>query len=443
MKIDRRRPPARPTPRPPVEKRPTPKRRALSNLGGEIELEGAPDDAEGLSRALYVDSAPAPRPDRAARAPQEDLARDDPDREHVHGFHTFSARMHPATARRLVERFAPARGVVLDPFCGSGTVLVETMLAGRDAVGTDLNPLAVELAWLKVRPRSAESIAHLPAAARSIAAHADARRKARAGATRRYPDEDVAAFEPHVLLELDSLRAAIAAEHDVALRRDLALVLSAILVKLSRRRGDTSEITETRRIGAGYPAKLFSRKAEELSARLTAFRGYLPSATPRARVAVDDATQLGSLVGVRADAVVTSPPYAATYDYVAHHALRLRWLGWDARAFEDNELGARRRYANLTPRDAHLAWRDELRRFLDALAPVVRRGAPVVLLLADSAVRGAALRADDAVADVARAGRAFEPRARASQPRPHFHAPTLRAFEGAPRREHALLLVRR
>jgi methylase of polypeptide subunit release factors len=68
---------------------------------------------------------------------------------HVHGFHSYPARLHPETAARLIQAFSPTKGQVLDPFCGSGTVLVEGRLAGRRVTGVDANPLAVELSWLK------------------------------------------------------------------------------------------------------------------------------------------------------------------------------------------------------------------------------------------------------------------------------------------------------
>jgi tRNA G10 N-methylase Trm11 len=45
--------------------------------------------------------------------------------------------------------------LLLDPFCGSGTSLVEARLAGLAAVGIDLNPFAVLLARANtiLRPR--------------------------------------------------------------------------------------------------------------------------------------------------------------------------------------------------------------------------------------------------------------------------------------------------
>jgi DNA modification methylase len=413
---------------------PIKRRRSLTNVGGEIDRGGDERKSELLAHAVDVD------PTSEADAP---------DRAHVHGFHAYPARAHPVTARRLVEAFAPARGVVLDPFCGSGTILIEAMLAGRDALGTDLNPLAVMLARAKTYPRKPEATAALVASAQEVAAFADARRKAKLGATRRLPQADVSVFTPHVLLELDGLRAGIEKAPAEA-RPDLQLVFSSILVKLSAKRGDTSDEPLEKRVSAGYPARLFVRKTEELALRFAEFAGLLPSPPPRARVVLDDAGKLAKLDEASVDAVITSPPYVATYDYLAHHELRMRWLDLDTRRLAKDELGARRHYERMTPDEALASWERELARFFVALARVTKPGAPVVLLIADSATprgprgeRSLPLRADEIVSATADHVGSFEPVARASQPRPHFHGPTVGAFLDKPRSEHALLLRRR
>ncbi len=61
----------------------------------------------------------------------------------VHGMHPYPARMHPHIARTLIARFGKSRSGIVDPFCGSGTTLVESLLAGFDSYGIDLNPLAL------------------------------------------------------------------------------------------------------------------------------------------------------------------------------------------------------------------------------------------------------------------------------------------------------------
>jgi hypothetical protein len=396
-------------------------------VGGAIEHGGSPKAAELLANALDV--APAKAPDGAAD--------DEPDRVHVHGFHAYPARMHPTTARRLVEAFAAPAHAVLDPFCGSGTVVIEALLAGRVAAGSDLNPLAVLLASRKLARHSEAELDDIVASAVVARAFADQRRTHRRGATHRYGPEDVQTFDPHVLLELDSLRAHILSLPGGPVRQDLWLVLSAILVKVSKKRADTSVELAPRRLAAGYTSKLFVRKAEELARRVREFQAALPKPRPSHRIERDDATKLASFQDRSIDVIVTSPPYAATYDYVAHHALRSRWLGLEASAFETGELGSRRKYAPLSATEALRAWEQELGAFLAAAQRVLRRGAPMVLVMADSEVQKAPLRAEEVVARVAQ-GKDFRPVARASQSRPHFHGS--QAFRDAPRREHALLL---
>ncbi len=394
-------------------------RRSLTNVGGAVELEGS-DELE-----------------RAALAYALDVGSDDGTRAHVHGFHSYPARMHATTAERLVERLSPRGGLVLDPFCGSGTVLVEARLAGRRAAGIDANPLAVELTWLKIRGSTEDERRALGDGARVVAEHADERRHRKAGATHRYGREDIALFEPHVLMELDGLRAGLGKiRHDFA-RRALRLVLSAILVKVSRRTGDTSEGTAPRRLSAGYTTKLFHRKAEELVRLLAEFATLLPR-SPVPVVRCGDARKMEGVERASVDLILTSPPYPGNYDYLAHHALRLRWLGLDAEPFAAIELGARRHLAKLPEAAARTRWSSELRDVLAACARVLRRGGRLVLVIADTVIGRRALYADDLVRELG-PGVGLYVSAVGSQLRPHFHAPTARAFDRRPRREHAIV----
>jgi SAM-dependent methyltransferase len=402
------------------------RRRSLTHVGGAVETAGD-EDARPLAYALDV-------------APAGDLEGDE--RAHVHGFHTYPARMHPATAARLVQAYAPAGGRVLDPFCGSGTVLIEAMISGRRPLGVDLNPLAVRLARCKSRSRNHGELEQLLRLARACAARADQRRKFRDGPNHRFPDEDFCLFEPHVLFELASLRGEIESLRDEPARLDLSLVLSSLLVKLSRKRGDTSEKMVVRRTAGGFAARLFVRKTEELMRRLAAFDALLGKPRPGpAVIEEDDATELRRLPPQPVDAIVTSPPYAATYDYWAHHALRLRWLGLDGTPFARREFGARATYQAIEPQQARDTWSRELARFFTAAAKFLPSGGPLVLVMADSAVGNVALRADEIVAATAREC-GFVATARASQRRQHFDGPTLAAFRARPRAEHALLLRR-
>jgi site-specific DNA-methyltransferase (cytosine-N4-specific) len=70
-------------------------------------------------------------------------------KNYTHCFHSYPAMMIPQVASRLLEKYGPKSRHVLDPFCGTGTSLVEANLRGISAVGVDLNPLACLIAEAK------------------------------------------------------------------------------------------------------------------------------------------------------------------------------------------------------------------------------------------------------------------------------------------------------
>jgi Putative RNA methylase family UPF0020 len=70
-------------------------------------------------------------------------------KELTHGIHPYPARLIPQVARKLLLTYARPKAMVWDPFCGSGTVLLESMTHDHPSVGTDLNPFACLLARAK------------------------------------------------------------------------------------------------------------------------------------------------------------------------------------------------------------------------------------------------------------------------------------------------------
>src|SRR5437868_4039724 len=70
-----------------------------------------------------------------------------------HGIHPYPAKFIPQIPRALIELYHPGdNSPVLDPFCGSGTTLVEACAAKIPSVGIDLNPLATLVAKVKTTP---------------------------------------------------------------------------------------------------------------------------------------------------------------------------------------------------------------------------------------------------------------------------------------------------
>ena len=67
----------------------------------------------------------------------------------THNFYRYPARFSPQFAQAALQCFSKPGDVVLDPFMGGGTTVVEGAVAGRRAIGSDINSLSVFVTRIK------------------------------------------------------------------------------------------------------------------------------------------------------------------------------------------------------------------------------------------------------------------------------------------------------
>lgn len=68
----------------------------------------------------------------------------------THNFYRYPARFSPRFAAAAIQCFSNPGELILDPYMGGGTAVVEGVAAGRDVVGNDLNSLAAFITRVKV-----------------------------------------------------------------------------------------------------------------------------------------------------------------------------------------------------------------------------------------------------------------------------------------------------
>ena len=363
-------------------------RRALSAPVEHLRSDGEPAAAAVLERAFLATRNADPR-------------------ELTHGFHSYPARFHPLLVRTLLAAHAERGAIVCDPFCGSGTTLVEALIAGCRGVGSDLNPLALELARIKAM---APTVAHarlpdeLVARATELCAASFARVKARQRTkTSGEKWDDPTMYAPHVFRELVGLRELIddppGEKLGALLRRALLLCFSSILIKVSRQTSETAPNVQERAIGKGLPSRMFQRKAEELASGLRALFDRIPPGTPNPMVYKSDARHMKHLGGDSVDLIITSPPYLGTYDYAEHHVRRMGWLELDDGGLKEHELGSRRKAENKKdiPEIAVAIWQGELDQTVAAMARVLRPNGSAFVVIGDSRVGKKAIQGDYAL----------------------------------------------
>jgi SAM-dependent methyltransferase len=411
--VERLKPASKSAPRAPRQ------RRAFSTLGGPVELGGEAAAARKLGALLDVDAALA--------------------RALTHGFHSYAGRMHPTIARGGIAGFTGKGDLVVDPFCGSGTVLVEAMVAGRRSVGVDASPLGIAIARARTTLLGAEGRARLEAEAAAIAEEAGLRaRKRQRPDLPAWAKAELQRFHPHVLFELLGLRELVletSPDDDVG--HALRLCLSSLLVKFMKAGPEAPRDGESKRIARGVPSRMLADRARELSQGLAALEARTPAGTPPPRVLPGDARDLSAVKTGEAALVLSSPPYAGTYDYAALHDVRFTWLELPRGDFRRAQLGARRGVGV-----AGREWREAQARWLGEAARVLRPGGHALLVVGDGVLDGRPEDAPDGVASAA-SPHGLEPVARASQSRPVHDSRLQEIFAGRPRREHLLLLRKR
>jgi DNA modification methylase len=256
----------------------------------------------------------------------------------THGLHEYRGKFFPQLVRALINMASvPVDGIILDPMCGSGTTLVETVLSGRSAFGLDINPLSVFVADVKcqalnIPPRS------LIVAFNALCERLDkpVGKLGRSSHFNTLAETDCEYlqkwFALPILEELDHIHRCIHELKPSAVRRFFSLCLSNILRDVSWQKSDDLRVRkEIHSLGSGEVVSRFIAEARNSAKTVVAFtsqRGRDGLGTYKvqeadARVA---ARTLPVLRG-KVDAIITSPPYATALPYLDTDRLSLIYLG--------------------------------------------------------------------------------------------------------------------
>lgn len=247
----------------------------------------------------------------------------------THGLHEYKGKFNPQIAKSLLNIFGVHSGDnVLDPFCGSGTTLVECAHIGVRGFGTDLNPLAVYIANAKLLALVTPA-AQLRSALYDILSslrHAGNRPDGVADSQRNRYLADW--FDSPILDTLETIRFCIASKAGNFAPFFLA-VCSNLLRDYSRQDPHDLRIRRRKSPLPDTPFRdAFQCAAEQALTRLGEAQSVLEiNELGTSRAVVHDVTEMSTKdVPGLFDAAITSPPYATALPYIDTHRLSLVWL---------------------------------------------------------------------------------------------------------------------
>ncbi|MBY3580486.1 hypothetical protein HJA77_04810 [Rhizobium bangladeshense] len=237
---------------------------------------------------------------------------------------------HPYPAKLLLNiplfflsspQVAPKNSRVFDPFCGSGTVLVEALLAGHRAAGADANPLARLIAQAKT--------CHIPSFKlwQSLQSVLSEFHPGRSSEFSPVVKQEFW-FTERVAADLSALLYSIRQNCDGHTLVFMEACFSSCVKRLSvsdprlsvpvRLKGDALEA----HLQSLPDVRTFFEKAVRLNiARLE----KLPEQACAASLEFDARHYAGG--SEQADLIITSPPYAGAQKYIRSSSLSIGWLG--------------------------------------------------------------------------------------------------------------------
>lgn len=246
----------------------------------------------------------------------------------THGIHPYKGKFYPQLAKSLLNASGVDIGsIVLDPYCGSGTVPLEGFLNGHRAYGVDMNPLAAKIAKAKTgilqidRPLVEGAIVSVLAAVDRQTQFQHGREEFPAGSL----TELESWFPPKVLDKLNWLLGQVRLFGEPRLVDFFEAVASSVIRDVSqqepsdlriRRRKEALEDAQVLELFAAR-LKMQSRKLQKYwraAARCPGhqFAPVIQEGDSRKRAFLDDM----GLADGSVDCVVTSPPYATALPYI-------------------------------------------------------------------------------------------------------------------------------
>ena len=260
----------------------------------------------------------------------------------THLIHWYPAKMfHRIPSVFLDTVDLPPHGTILDPFCGSGTVLLEANLRGHNAVGVDINPLARLISRVKV---TALNPGHLISQMEVLI------RRAKQLRSNPAPELTLDSWlSSSARVGLHRLAIAIKNIPDDACRSFFLVTLTTIIRRLSQADPAIPPLVRLREERVGIAGTRY-RNAFERSQSITTCTVYSAFADAAAaninrmselyslRSRFEDATTsvLGTdaantgLASRTVDAIITSPPYCGAQKYVRSMKLELIVSGYPA-----------------------------------------------------------------------------------------------------------------
>lgn len=308
----------------------------------------------------------------------------------TNAIHPYPAKFIPQIPKHFITQLSQTGDTVYEPFLGSGTTAVEANILGRNAIGNDVNELAVLISKVKTTPIAPQHLKSLDSLINRCYLRIELLHSGKKNGIVKPNIVNLDMwFKEFVISELVILKEEIEKLSDKDLIDFCLVALSGIIITVSNQDSDTRYVRVPKNI---KPFDTFDRFSKQLSRlRRIMSVSYHEIRKGHSEFKVADTRTENIFPENSADLAVTSPPYPNAYDYHLYHKYRLFWLGMNPHQLRKSEIGAHADYSKDNGPDEFDFMRDMEKCFLNT-SKILKRRSYFVLVIGDSILKGRNIR---------------------------------------------------
>ena len=253
---------------------------------------------------------------------------------HTHGFHKYPAKFIPHIPKWAIGKYLNGSKDknILDPFCGSGTTLVEGVLAGYNVIGIDIDPLSVMISKVKTTRVDETELKNISSwLINEIKSNKEGTFKPECLTIEHWFTNDAIKKLSAIRTLIDQIPRKFGDAKKITDIQNLILICFSSIIRKVSNADNESQKTYVSHTKIKEPDEVNSTFFSHLN--LFVERALIFSATTNSQTKnkIIHSSSASSLVkklnDQHIDLAITSPPYIKAIDYIYNQMVELFWIG--------------------------------------------------------------------------------------------------------------------